>query len=173
MNKMAIGRVSAYVLLFTCCNIHQKPNLYSAPHKCFQEKNDILILMDGSKSMGKRNFHRVRSFLQDFLSRVDIGPSRTHVGVIQYSESHKTSIEVALDQYSTVEDLVTAVAKIMYQAGKEADLFNALRQADLMVKFLYVVRRLLSNSPPVGLVLQLNIKVFRRGENMKIVPFRV
>ncbi|XP_028415528.1 collagen alpha-6(VI) chain-like isoform X2 [Dendronephthya gigantea] len=103
------------------------------PHKCFQEKNDILILMDGSKSMTKRNFLKARSFLQDFLSRVDIGPSRTHVGVIQYSESHKSSIEVALDQYGTVEDLMAAVAKIMYQGGKEGDLFNALRQADLLV----------------------------------------
>ena len=107
---------------------------FTAPHKCFQEKQDILIMVDGSKSIGKRNFYKVRLFLQDFLSRVDVGPSRVHVSVIQYSNSEKTSIEVALNQYTTVEDLVAAVAKIMYQAGKEADLFNALRLADLMVK---------------------------------------
>jgi hypothetical protein len=92
-------------------------------------------LIDGSKSVGKRNFYKVKLFLQDFLSRVDVGPSRVHVSVIQFSDSEKTSIEVALSQYTTVEDLVAAVAKIMYQAGNEADLFNALRLADLMVRF--------------------------------------
>ena len=92
-------------------------------------------MVDGSKSIAKRNFLKVRSFLQDFLSRLDVGPSRLHVSVIQFSDSHKTSIEIALNQYTTVEDLVAAVAKIMYQQGTEADLFNALRVADLLVRF--------------------------------------
>jgi hypothetical protein len=91
-------------------------------------------MMDGSKSIGKRNFYKVRIFLQDFLSRVDVGSSRLHVSVIEFSDSHTTSIEASLNQYTTVEDLVAAVAKIMYQGGKEADLFNALRMADLMVR---------------------------------------
>ncbi|CAB4028884.1 Hypothetical predicted protein, partial [Paramuricea clavata] len=105
----------------------------ATPHKCFQEKKDILIMMDGSKSIGKRKFKKVRSFLQDFLSRVDVGSSRIHVGVIEFSDSHTTSIEVSLNQYTTVEDLVAAVAKIMYQGGKEADLLDALRTADSTV----------------------------------------
>jgi Mg-chelatase subunit ChlD len=128
-----------YFLFATNCPLLQKAEIsfnifFAAPHKCFQEKKDILIMVDGSKSIGKKNFRKVRLFLQDFLSRVDVGPSRVHVSVIQFSDSQTTSIEVALNQYTTVKDLVAAVAKIMYQAGKEADLFNALRQADLMVR---------------------------------------
>ena len=108
--------------------------LIPAPHKCFQEKQDILVMVDGSMSMGKRNFRKVRTFLQDFLSRVDVGMSRVHVGLIQFSETHKTTIEIKLNQYTTVEDLVAAVAKLLYQSGSEADLFNALRLADLTVR---------------------------------------
>lgn len=91
-------------------------------------------MMDGSTSVGKRNFRKVRSFLIDFLSRLDIGPSHVRVSVIQFSNSQTTSIEIKLNQYTTVEDLVAAVAKIIYQGRKEADILDAFRLVDLMVR---------------------------------------
>ena len=58
-----------------------------------------------------------------------------HVGLIQYSETVKTTIEIALNQYVNVEDLAAAVAKVLYHEGSEADLAHALRIADLIVSF--------------------------------------
>lgn len=97
--------------------------------------------MDGSKSVGKRNFYKIRLFLQDFLSRVDVGQSRLHVSVVQFSDTHTITVEVGLNQYTSVEDVVAAVAKIMYQGGKEADLFSALRRVNLMVRNLLIQGR--------------------------------
>ena len=83
--------------------------------------------------MGKRSFNKVKKFLQDFLSRLDVGPDRVHVGMIQFSDSFKTSIEIAFNQYTTVEDVAAAVGKVLYHSGKKADLFHAMRLAELMV----------------------------------------
>ena len=91
-------------------------------------------MMDGSKSIGKRNFYKMRLFLQDFLSRVDVGQSRLHVSVVQFSDSHKTTIEAGLNQYTSVGELIAGVAKIMYQGGDEANLFSALKRVNLMVR---------------------------------------
>ena len=98
-------------------------------------------MMDGSKSIGKRNFYKIKLFLQDFLSRVDVGQSRLHVSVVQFSDTHTITVEVGLNQYTSVEDVVAAVAKIMYQGGKEADLFSALRRVNLMVRNLLIQGR--------------------------------
>lgn len=96
-------------------------------------------MVDGSKSVGSRMFYKIRFFLQDFLSRVDVGPSRVHVSVMQFSDRLLTSIEVSLNQFSTLEDLVATIAKLRYQGGKEADLYHALRTAHTEVTCFYLI----------------------------------
>uniref|UniRef100_A0A8C4QT00 von Willebrand factor A domain containing 2 n=1 Tax=Eptatretus burgeri TaxID=7764 RepID=A0A8C4QT00_EPTBU len=64
---------------------------------------DIMVLLDGSYSIGKANFERSKHFLSRLCDMLDINPDRVNLGVKQYSS--KTKLEFPLDAYPTREEL--------------------------------------------------------------------
>ncbi|XP_027057449.1 collagen alpha-1(XII) chain-like isoform X1 [Pocillopora damicornis] len=51
---------------------------------------DIAFIVDSSGSIGKTNWERTKRFLKRMVSKLDIGPSTTHVAVITYSTNPET-----------------------------------------------------------------------------------
>ncbi|CAJ1087213.1 LOW QUALITY PROTEIN: collagen alpha-1(XII) chain-like [Xyrichtys novacula] len=78
-------------------------------------KADIVLLVDGSWSIGRLNFKTVRSFLIRMVSVFDIGPDRVQIGLTQYSGDPKT--EWHLNAHPTMASLLAAITNLPYKGG--------------------------------------------------------
>ncbi|KAL6105800.1 col12a1 [Pungitius sinensis] len=76
---------------------------------------DIVLLVDGSWSIGRLNFKTIRSFIARMVQVFEIGPERVQIGLAQYSGDPKT--EWHLDAHPTRESLLDAVANLPYKGG--------------------------------------------------------
>ncbi|RXM27373.1 Collagen alpha-1(XII) chain [Acipenser ruthenus] len=76
---------------------------------------DIVVLVDGSWSIGRLNFKTIRAFLARMVGVFDIGPERVQVGLAQYSGDPRT--EWHLNAHKTRKSLLDAVANLPYKGG--------------------------------------------------------
>uniref|UniRef100_A0AAY5EVL3 Collagen, type XII, alpha 1a n=1 Tax=Electrophorus electricus TaxID=8005 RepID=A0AAY5EVL3_ELEEL len=76
---------------------------------------DIVLLVDGSWSIGRLNFKTIRAFIARMVGVFDIGPNRVQIGLAQYSGDPKT--EWHLNAHRTRESLLEAVANLPYKGG--------------------------------------------------------
>ncbi|XP_061897868.1 collagen alpha-1(XII) chain-like isoform X2 [Entelurus aequoreus] len=76
---------------------------------------DIILLVDGSWSIGRLNFKTIRAFIGRMVGVFDIGPNRVQIGLAQYSGDPKT--EWHLNAHTTRDSLLDAVANLPYKGG--------------------------------------------------------
>ncbi|CAI5663250.1 unnamed protein product [Oreochromis niloticus] len=76
---------------------------------------DIVILVDGSWSIGRLNFRLVRMFLENLVNAFDVGIDKTRIGLAQYSGDPR--IEWHLNAFSTKDAVVDAVRNLPYKGG--------------------------------------------------------
>ncbi|XP_072353937.1 von Willebrand factor A domain-containing protein 2-like [Scyliorhinus torazame] len=76
---------------------------------------DILLLMDGSHSIGKGSFERSKHFAAKLCDVLDINPDRVRIGVIQFSS--KPKVEFGLETYPTREETKEAIKRIFFRGG--------------------------------------------------------
>ncbi|XP_051804921.1 collagen alpha-1(XX) chain [Acanthochromis polyacanthus] len=76
---------------------------------------DIMLLVDGSWSIGRTNFRRVRDFLEGLMTPFHIGPNHIQIGLTQYSGDPRT--EWHLNNFSTKDQLLEAVRNFRYKGG--------------------------------------------------------
>ncbi|XP_078085516.1 collagen alpha-1(XII) chain-like isoform X2 [Mustelus asterias] len=76
---------------------------------------DVVLLVDGSYSIGLSNFAKVRDFLETLVKTFQVGPDRIQIGLVQYSREPHT--EFTLMKHSTLEDVVQAVRTFPYRGG--------------------------------------------------------
>ncbi|XP_062266177.1 collagen alpha-1(XIV) chain isoform X1 [Platichthys flesus] len=77
--------------------------------------SDIVILVDGSWSIGRINFRLVRSFLENLVRAFSVDIDRTRIGLAQYSGDPR--IEWHLNAHSTKEAVMDAVKNLPYKGG--------------------------------------------------------
>ncbi|KAM3603497.1 uncharacterized protein V6R79_023588 [Siganus canaliculatus] len=80
-----------------------------------QAKADIVLLVDGSWSIGRVNFKTIRGFIASMVSVFQIGPNNVQIGLAQYSGDPKT--EWHLNAHPTKESLLDAVNNLPYKGG--------------------------------------------------------
>lgn len=76
---------------------------------------DIVILVDGSWSIGRINFRLVRMFLENLVNAFDVGIDKTRIGLAQYSGDPR--IEWHLNAFSTKDAVIDAVKNLPYKGG--------------------------------------------------------
>ncbi|CAN9503606.1 unnamed protein product [Ophioblennius macclurei] len=76
---------------------------------------DIVILVDGSWSIGRINFRLVRTFLENLVRAFSVEFDRTRIGLAQYSGDPR--IEWHLNAHSTKEAVMEAVKNLPYKGG--------------------------------------------------------
>ncbi|CAM4641269.1 unnamed protein product [Leuciscus chuanchicus] len=76
---------------------------------------DIVILVDGSWSIGRINFRLVRMFLESLVRAFAVGSEHTRVGLAQYSGDPR--VEWHLNTHSTKEAVINAVKNLPYKGG--------------------------------------------------------
>ncbi|XP_035853724.1 collagen alpha-1(XII) chain-like [Sander lucioperca] len=78
-------------------------------------KADIMLLVDGSYSIGLSNFQTIRSFLAGMVSNFNIGPDRVQIGLVQYSRNPIT--EWHLNTHQTKYSLLKVIGNLPYRGG--------------------------------------------------------
>ncbi|XP_019645153.1 PREDICTED: uncharacterized threonine-rich GPI-anchored glycoprotein PJ4664.02-like isoform X2 [Branchiostoma belcheri] len=76
---------------------------------------DIVFVVDGSGSVGRRNFEKVKGGIKKIVGDFSIALLTTRVGVVQYS--HVVRQEFALDTFSNLQDLESGIQGIPYMGG--------------------------------------------------------
>uniref|UniRef100_A0A4W4HBZ6 COCA1 n=1 Tax=Electrophorus electricus TaxID=8005 RepID=A0A4W4HBZ6_ELEEL len=76
---------------------------------------DVVLLVDGSYSIGLANFAKVRAFLEVLVNSFDIGPSKVQISLVQYSRDPHT--EFALNKHHDSSAVVKAVRTFPYRGG--------------------------------------------------------
>ncbi|XP_055366271.1 collagen alpha-1(XIV) chain isoform X2 [Betta splendens] len=86
------------------------------PFECTSDAAaDVVLLVDGSWSIGRANFRRVRDFLEGLVTPFSIGPDRIQIGLTQYSGDPRT--EWNLNNFTAKEQLLEAVRNFRYKGG--------------------------------------------------------
>nr|XP_017208134.2 collagen alpha-1(XII) chain isoform X2 [Danio rerio] len=91
------------------------PVKYSGNECKTSAKADIVLLVDGSWSIGRLNFKTIRAFIGRMVGVFDIGPDKVQIGLAQYSGDPKT--EWHLNAHPTRASLLDAVANLPYKGG--------------------------------------------------------
>ncbi|XP_078580606.1 uncharacterized protein LOC144864418 isoform X3 [Branchiostoma floridae x Branchiostoma japonicum] len=76
---------------------------------------DLVVLLDGSGSVGSDNFNLLKAFTQNIVGNFDVAVNNTRVGVVQYSDFN--NIEFNLNAYATEAEVLAAIGAISYQRG--------------------------------------------------------
>uniref|UniRef100_A0A8K9UZ06 Collagen, type XIV, alpha 1b n=1 Tax=Oncorhynchus mykiss TaxID=8022 RepID=A0A8K9UZ06_ONCMY len=76
---------------------------------------DIVILVDGSWSIGRINFRLVRMFLENLVSAFHVEFDKTRIGLAQYSGDPR--MEWHLNTFTTKEAVIDAVKNLPYKGG--------------------------------------------------------
>uniref|UniRef100_A0A3B4XUQ3 Collagen type XX alpha 1 chain n=1 Tax=Seriola lalandi dorsalis TaxID=1841481 RepID=A0A3B4XUQ3_SERLL len=96
-----------------------QPVTGASPRKPFECNSDaaadIMLLVDGSWSIGRTNFRRVRDFLEGLVTPFHIGPNHIQIGLTQYSGDPRT--EWHLSNFTTKDQLLEAVRNFRYKGG--------------------------------------------------------
>uniref|UniRef100_A0A8C5FWC9 Collagen type XII alpha 1 chain n=1 Tax=Gadus morhua TaxID=8049 RepID=A0A8C5FWC9_GADMO len=87
-----------------------------SPSRCkTKAQADIVILVDGSWSIGRLNFKTIRAFIARMVGVFDIGSERVQIGLAQYSGDPKT--EWHLNAHDNRDSLLEAIANLPYKGG--------------------------------------------------------
>uniref|UniRef100_A0A8C2YA82 Collagen type XXII alpha 1 chain n=1 Tax=Coturnix japonica TaxID=93934 RepID=A0A8C2YA82_COTJA len=76
---------------------------------------DLVFILDASSSVGKEDFEKVRQWVSNLVETFEIGPDKTRVGVVRYSDQPTTEFD--LGKYKTREEIKEAARKIQYYGG--------------------------------------------------------
>jgi len=79
---------------------------------CRSANIDLVLLIDGSKSVRPQNFELVKKFVNQVVDNLDVSLHGTRVGLVQYSSRVRT--EFALNMYHTADEIKAAVMKVDY-----------------------------------------------------------
>ncbi|EPY83208.1 hypothetical protein CB1_000591007, partial [Camelus ferus] len=91
------------------------PVLSSGMECLTRAEADIVLLVDGSWSIGRANFRTVRSFISRIVEVFEIGPKRVQIALAQYSGDPRT--EWQLNAHRDKKSLLQAVANLPYKGG--------------------------------------------------------
>lgn len=87
---------------------------------------DVVVVMDGSKNIGRRRFNLQKNFVVRLASFLKVGPTGPHLGLVQASGLPKT--EFLLSNFTQPKDLLFAIKEVSYSGG-EANTGKAILHA--------------------------------------------
>ncbi|KAI5612327.1 collagen alpha-1(XX) chain-like isoform X2, partial [Silurus asotus] len=95
------------------------PVTAGTPYKPFEcragVQAELILLVDGSWSIGRTNFKKVREFLEGLVTPFHIGPNGVQIALSQYSGDPRT--EWQLNNFTAKEQILDAVRNFRYKGG--------------------------------------------------------
>ncbi|XP_043922666.1 collagen alpha-6(VI) chain-like [Protopterus annectens] len=117
--------------------------------ECNIEKADIIVLMDGSSSIGHDDFKRMKTYMQNMANDFNVGPDNVRIGMAQYSDKYKemfqlnefkdkTSMKSNIENITQIEGN-TLIGKALERVKSLFDSDKGGRKASLVPQFLLVI----------------------------------
>ncbi|XP_045079051.1 matrilin-4 isoform X8 [Coregonus clupeaformis] len=114
---------------------------------CRSANIDLVLLIDGSKSVRPQNFELVKQFVNQVVDSLDVSAHGTRVGLVQYSSRVRT--EFALKMYQKADDIKKAVMNVEYM---EKGTMTGLALKHMVENSFSEAEGARKNIPRVGLV---------------------
>ncbi|XP_012880589.1 PREDICTED: collagen alpha-1(XXII) chain [Dipodomys ordii] len=83
-------------LLWVCLLWSGRAGCQAQRAGCKSVHYDLVFLLDTSSSVGKEDFEKVRQWVANLVDTFEVGPGRTRVGVVRYSDRPSTAFELGL-----------------------------------------------------------------------------
>ena len=77
---------------------------------------DLVFVIDTSGSIRRRRWPVVQEFIKDIIRQMEVATDRARIGVITYADD--AVFRFGLDQYDSKRDILTAIDRLPYTAGK-------------------------------------------------------
>ncbi|XP_071146006.1 collagen alpha-4(VI) chain-like [Mytilus edulis] len=118
---VALGTTIPQPLLTTPA--YKIPDRQDRPKYC-QTKVDLSFLVDTSRSISHTDFTRQIRFIEDIVSFLDVGPDRTRVASVSFSNYNFP--EFGFNNLSRKQDVINAIKRIKHSQGDATRTYLAL-----------------------------------------------
>ena len=81
---------------------------------CAPKKQDIVFLIDSSRSIGKKNYRRLQRFLNRLSLRLDLAEDRIHLGVLQAGGRDESRFQFNLGDFPDRSDILYMINDMEY-----------------------------------------------------------
>ena len=96
-------------------NAYKKNNVSFTEQICSNPEIDMVYVIDGSGSIGRNNFNKIKDFIQDLNKRFTIGTNNVRVGIQEYSYSAIYPVHLGeADKNGNIDLLNDVVANMPY-----------------------------------------------------------
>merc|ERR1712066_442836 len=85
------------------------------PQACAEKAVDVIFVLDGSSSVGPKNFTVAQNFINGIVDKFNVSPQGVKIGLLQYSTSPR--IEFNLNDHKTKKAVKAAVKNIDWILG--------------------------------------------------------
>lgn len=120
------------------------------PAGCGAGHVDLVMVIDGSKSVRPQNFELVKQFVNRIVDLLEVSPQGTRVGLVQYSSRVRT--EFPLNKYHSADEIKEAVMKVEYMEKGTMTGLALKHMVEHSFSELEGARPLSHNVPRIGLV---------------------
>uniref|UniRef100_A0A8B9EP54 Matrilin 4 n=1 Tax=Anser cygnoides TaxID=8845 RepID=A0A8B9EP54_ANSCY len=118
--------------------------------RCGTGHVDLVMVIDGSKSVRPQNFELVKQFVNRIVDLLEVSPQGTRVGLVQYSSRVRT--EFPLNKYHSADEIKAAVMKVEYMEKGTMTGLALKHMVEHSFSELEGARPLSHNVPRIGLV---------------------
>ncbi|NXD75255.1 MATN4 protein, partial [Halcyon senegalensis] len=118
--------------------------------KCGAGHIDLVMVIDGSKSVRPQNFELVKQFVNRIVDLLEVSPHGTRVGLVQYSSRVRT--EFPLNKYHSADEIKKAVMEVEYMEKGTMTGLALKHMVEHSFSELEGARPLSHNVPRIGLV---------------------
>lgn len=125
-------------------------HLPPVPAECGAGHVDLVMVIDGSKSVRPQNFELVKQFVNRIVDLLEVSPQGTRVGLVQYSSRVRT--EFPLNKYHTADEIKKAVMDVEYMEKGTMTGLALKHMVEHSFSELEGARPLSHNIPRIGLV---------------------
>ncbi|CAB4002110.1 Hypothetical predicted protein, partial [Paramuricea clavata] len=106
---------SSIDVLLNLCELNTCPK--DTTKHCTPKKQDIFMVIDSSRSIGRSIYPRLRRFVRRLVNKLDISDERTHVGILQASDRRRTQYEMKLGEFTNPKVIESVINEMEYHRG--------------------------------------------------------
>lgn len=125
-------------------------HLTPVPPECGTGHVDLVMVIDGSKSVRPQNFELVKQFVNRIVDLLEVSLHGTRVGLVQYSSRVRT--EFPLNKYHSADEIKKAVMEVEYMEKGTMTGLALKHMVEHSFSELEGARPLSHNVPRIGLV---------------------